>query len=190
MNDPGPLRSAAGGDFMRYVKSPAVTPLRDVIGRLEGAGIAAALGGSGLLAALGLAREVRDWDLTTDAAQADVAAALAGFDQELAGSSGVHADHKVMLPAHSIEVICRFAFHVKGGVVRIPTRVTRRWEELPVGSPEAWAVAYALLDRPAKADLLWNWLGGRTPDREVVDLLLAQPLPPEVRGAARRVHFT
>lgn len=176
------------GDFMQNVKSPPLPPLHDVIGRLERAGITAALGGSGLLAALGLATEVRDWDLTTDASQGEVAAALAGLDQELAGSSGVHADHKVMLPGVSVEVICRFAFHVKGGVVRIPTRVTRRWQDVPVGSPEAWAVAYALLDRPAKADLLWSWLAGRTADLEVVERLLAQPLPESV--AARLAALT
>ena len=136
------------------------------------------LGGSGLLAALGLADHVRDWDLTTDATQAEIEALVRDLAPELAGPSGVHADHKVMLPSIDSEVICRFAFHVEGGVVRIPTVVTRRWQETPIGSAEAWAVAYALMDRVEKSERLFAWLEMQGGNEAALARLRAEPLPP------------
>jgi hypothetical protein len=47
-----------------------------VVTALQDHGADAALGGSGLLAALGLVDAVRDWDVTTDADPAVVEAAL------------------------------------------------------------------------------------------------------------------
>ena len=47
--------------------APPLRPLLVLVERLERAGIVVALGGSGLLATLGLTDAVRDWDLTTDA---------------------------------------------------------------------------------------------------------------------------
>jgi hypothetical protein len=54
--------------------APPSDPLLEAVSRLEGAGLVVALGGSGLLGALGLATEAHDWDLTTDSAPGDVAA--------------------------------------------------------------------------------------------------------------------
>jgi hypothetical protein len=48
----------------------------DVIAALQVHGVVAAVGGSGLLAALGLVDQVRDWDVTTDAATETVEVAL------------------------------------------------------------------------------------------------------------------
>lgn len=159
--------------------TPPFEPLRDVVGRLERAGLGCALGGSGLLAAFGLATEVRDWDLTTDASIDEVTATLAELPNEVVGSSGIHADHKLM--TGPVEVIARFALLAGGRVVRVPTIVTRRWNGVPVGSPEAWAIAYALMDRAAKADTLFAWLDGRA-DPDAVARLLEQPLPETLRA--------
>src|SRR5262245_2371184 len=96
-----PRRCASPGrslPFMFHLKSsPPVGPLLDAVRRLEGAGLVVALGGSGLLAALGLESEARDWDLTTDAMPDDVAARFAGITIERVGPGGIHADHKVQL---------------------------------------------------------------------------------------------
>lgn len=159
------------------IDTPPLRPLRDVVARIEGAGLACALGGSGLLVALGLARRARDWDLTTDAPRTRLEPLLADLIPEHVGPNGVHADQKLVLPALRIECIIGFAFHAGGPIVRIPTRVMRRWRGLPVGSPEAWAVAYALLGRSAKSDLLFAHLARRGADAQVVDLLLDEPLP-------------
>lgn len=164
---------------MSSTSTPPFEPLHQVVARLECAGIECALGGSGLLAALDLTTEVRDWDLTTDASIDDVTAALAELPNEVVGSSGIHADHKLM--TGPIEVIARFALLAEGRIVRVPTLVTRHWNGVPVGSPEAWAIAYALMGRAEKAETLFEWLDGRA-DTGSVARLLVQPLPEALRS--------
>ena len=159
------------------IATPPLDHALEVIGRLERAGLECAVGGSGLLAALGLARVVRDWDVTTDAPRADVEAAVAGLAWDHKGSDALHADEKLMFPALELEIIRGFAFVVPGGIVRVPTRVSRRWRGLPIGSPECWAVAYALLGRDAKRDALFAWLERHGADAAAIAALLAQPLP-------------
>ncbi len=159
------------------MSTPPLAPLREVVAALEGSGLACALGGSGLLAALGLVGHVNDWDLTTDAPLEDVERALTGRVIERAGPSGVHADHKAMLAAARTEVIARFALVAPAGPVRIPTVVTGRWEGVPLGSPEAWAVAYTLMARAARADLLFAHLAGCGVDEITRARLLDEPLP-------------
>ena len=163
--------------FMHHLKSPPIEPLHQVVGALERGGLVCALGGSGLLAALGLAIEVNDWDLTTDAPPERVREALRGFATVWCGSSGIHADQKLMLPAQRVECIIGFAFHSEAGVTRIPTQVASRWRDVPVGSPESWAAAYALLGREAKALLLFDWLERQGAEAARVAALLSQPLP-------------
>ena len=163
--------------------TPPLPPLLDVVARLEALGIPCALGGSGLLAALGLADRVGDWDLTTDATVEEMLPAARGLAWERAGSDALHADAKLMFPELDIEVIARFAFHVPGGVVRIPTVVTGRWRGVPLGSPEGWAVAYDLLGRAGKRDRLLAHLRAHGHDAAVVRVLRAQPLPPGIAAA-------
>jgi hypothetical protein len=182
----------AARDFTHHVKCPPTAPLRAVIESLERAGVPCALGGSGLLAALGLIDRVNDWDLTCDADPAEVAAALAGRRATLHGNDLLHADHKLALEAERIEVICRFAFHVKQGVVRLPSVISGRAGGVPLGSPEVWAVAYALLAegeaserRRVRTELLFTHLGRHGADPGVVRRLLEQPLPAEVAERLR-----
>ena len=163
---------------MYHMKSsPALAPVVARVKRLEHSGLVVALGGSGLLAALGLADRVRDWDLTTDAALEPVLEALAGEPLSLHGSDTLHADRKVVLDDGAIEIIVGFAFHVDGGVVRIPTIVTGRWQGLPLGSPEGWAVAYELLGRPGKSETLLAHLAAVGADEQAIARLLREPLP-------------
>ncbi len=164
------------------LETPPIEPLLDVVARVERAGIVCALGGSGLLAALGLVDSVRDWDLTADAPLERLLPLARGLRYETAGSDALHADAKLVLPDLAVEVIAEFAFRVPRGVVRIPTVVTGCWRDLPLASPEAWAVAYDLLDRPAKRDLLVAYLRARGADREIAARLLAEPLPERTAG--------
>jgi hypothetical protein len=164
----------------RSLSTPSLEPLLEVVARIEAEGIGCALGGSGLLAALGLARTVRDWDLTAEAPLERLLPIARGWRHETADSSGVHADAKLVFPDLAIEVIARFAFHAPEGVVRIPTVVTGRWRGVPLGSPEAWAVAYHLLGRPAKRDLLLGHVRACGHDPRLVATLLCQPLPEEI----------
>jgi len=165
---------------------PPLEPLAEVARRLDRAGITWALGGSALLHALGLGDSVRDWDLTTDRSQDDVHAALADLAPTLHGNSGIHADHKVVCFDGTVEVICRFAFFgADREIIRIPTMVSGQWNDYPVGSPEGWAVAYALMmaekpDRMEKATTLFAWVQSRG-DRKRAEAMLQQPLPEELR---------
>jgi hypothetical protein len=166
----------------RAVTTPPLEPLREVVAVLERGGLRATLGGSGLLAALGLANDVRDWDLTVDAAAADVLPLLGGREATLCGSDALHADEKLTLDGGAIEIICRFAFFVPGGVVRLPVVERGRWQGVPLASPEVWAVAYALLERPTKADMLFGWLAREGAEDEVLQALLREPLPAALRA--------
>jgi len=166
------------------VQTPPVESLQKVFGRLRVAGVPCALGASGLLASLGLVDHVRDWDITADGDVAAIAAVFADLPQELAGNSGIHADHKVMLPGESAEVIVNFAFAVEGPVIRIPTLVRGSWNGVATASPECWAVAYSLMGeyegvalRRERAELLFAYLEQKGADPEALRFLLAQPLP-------------
>lgn len=173
---------------MHHVKSiPPLPRLLATVERLERSGIVVALGGSGLLAALGLIDEVRDWDLTTDSSAESVRAALRGEPLTHKGQDELHADQKLMLAGGTIEVILGFAFHTEGGVVHIPTVVTGRWQGVPLGSPECWAVAYDLLAHPTKSEMVFDHLAGRGADGVMVARLLREPLPAPLAARLARL---
>lgn len=178
MSDGPPGPASGTSHFMHHLKSsPPLPLLRDYVARLERGGLTVALSGSGLLAALGLTDTVRDWDLTCDDPLDRVIAALGGEPFVHHGSDALHADQKLALADGAVEVIVGFAFHVEGAVVRIPTIVSARVEGIPLASPEAWAIAYALLGRQPKSDALFDHLARHGSDPAVVARLLAEPLP-------------
>jgi len=171
---------------------PPLEPLREVGRRLDAAGIVWALGGSALMHALGLSNSVYDWDLTVEVSQADAHAALRDLTPTLHGNLGIHADHKVVCFDGTVEVICRFAFfRADGGdgVIHIPTIVTRMWNGFPIGSPEAWAVAYALMigekpGRAEKSDALFAWAREHG-DPQRLAIMLAESVPEDVAARLR-----
>ena len=156
---------------------PPLAPLHETILRLERGGVACALGGSGLLMAFGLAGSVRDWDLTTDLPIERVRLALGDLPHELHGPADLHADSKLRMAGGMIELIVGFAIRTDRTVVRLPTRVSIRWRGTPVGSPEVWAAAYALMGRSEKSSLLFGLLADRGADPSAIAVLLEQPLP-------------
>mgnify|MGYP006955651402 CR=1 FL=1 len=164
---------------MHHVKStPSWAALVETVGRLEAAGLTVALGGSGLLAALGLADAVRDWDVTTDEPLERVTRALDGGPFTWHGSDALHADQKLALAGGEIEVIVGFAFYTPRGLVRIPTVVSARHHAVPLGSPACWAVAYHLLGREEKCERLFAHLARHAAETETIRRLLEEPLPP------------
>ena len=165
--------------------APPSGPLIDAVRRLEDAGLTVALGGSGLLGALSLATAARDWDLTTDSTLEEVASKLSGMELERFGPSGIHADHKLRLAGGAVEIICGFAIRSGSGVVRIPTVVSARAEQIPLGSPEAWAAAYALLGRAEKSESLMRWIEAHGADAGVIARLTAEPLPEPLAARLR-----
>ena len=156
---------------------PPFEPLAVASRRLTEARVPHALGASGLLFAHGLATHARDWDVTVEADHATVEPLFRDLGPRFVGSSGVHADSKLVLNGGTVELILRFAFVVPGGIVRVPTLVDGTWRGIPLGALEAWACAYALLDRPAKADLVFARLSERGARPDALEAVLAQPLP-------------
>jgi hypothetical protein len=167
------------------VETPPFDNLWLVLDRLDAARIPHAVGGSALLASLGLVSRVRDWDITADADIDALVSVLAEFAGERFDSSGVHADHKLTLFGGEVEVIARFALRSDAGVFRVPLRETAAWHGMPVASPEAWAVAYALMGRDAKAEMLFAHLARHGANAEVLEAILAQPVP---AALARRLE--
>ena len=182
---------------MYHMKCPPIGPLLEVVGRLERAGVPCALGGSGLLAALGLIDTVNDWDLTCDADPTRVQSLLVGHPGESHGNDTLHADHKLALPDDRIEVICGFAFHGPRGVIRLECMPADRWQGVPLSTPETWAVAYTLLAdgeqsarRRERAELLFEQIARRGAHAGVIARLLAQPLPQLLAERLRALPLT
>ena len=182
LRDPLPVYEPPAG-----VDHPPLAPLLALLERLRAHGLPHALGASGLLAALGLVRKVNDWDVTVEASVGKLEAACAGLAFSRHGNSGCHADHKLGFEQERIELIADFAFFGPHGIVRIPTAVTGDWQGIPVGSPTAWAAAYALMGeldddsrRRERAAALFAWLAGQPAEHEVRETLLAQSPPAEV----------
>lgn len=152
---------------------------------LSDAGIVCALGGSGLLHSLGLIGEVHDWDVTTDAPLDQVERALARYNvMRLPHGDGIYASaYRLAIhgDAREIDLIGAMAIRTEGGVCRLPAIVAGSYHGIAVGSAEVWAVAYRLMGRAAKADLLAAYLRTHGARAEIVAMLLAQPLPDEVR---------
>jgi hypothetical protein len=159
---------------------PPFPPLADASRRLAAAAIPHALGASGLLCAHGLADHARDWDVTVEADRDDVEPLFADLAPRFVGSSGVHADSKLVLHGGTVELILRFAFVVPGGIVRVPTLVDGTWRGIPLGALEAWAAAYALLGRAEKSARVFARLAERGARPEALAALLSQPLPAEL----------
>ena len=164
---------------------PPFAPLAEASRRLATAGVPHALGASGLLFAHGLADHARDWDVTVEADRADVELLFEDTAPRFVGSSGVHADSKLVLHDGVVELILRFAFVVPGGIVRVPTLVDGSWRGIPLGALEAWAAAYALLERPAKADLVFARLAERGARDSALAAVLGQPLPAALAARLR-----
>jgi hypothetical protein len=143
---------------------PRLDAAIEVVTALESRSIVVALGGSGLLAALGLLDEVRDWDLTTDENPRLVEAALdaAGLRSwsVAAGDLNYTTQARFCVPGDGCEVdlIVGFGIRYKGEIVHLPTRVTGQWRGLPLGDPVTWELTYRILGRTARAEALQRWL--------------------------------
>lgn len=182
------------------VSMPPREPLREVTARLDAAGIEWAIGGSGLLAALGLVGRVNDWDVQVESDPEPLKFLFATLPHEFHGHGGCHADWKLAFEAQRTELIPRFAFFAPAGVVRIRLHVTRHWQGLPIASPEGWAVAYWLMGRhdepeqrvrrAARAERLLVWLDEQGADGARLDELLAEPLPEELARRLQRLRRT
>jgi hypothetical protein len=166
--------------------------LRTVIAALEQHGLAPTLGGSGLLLAHGLTSEAGDWDVLVDAEPEAVTAAL---DEE--GLTWVDADERgdryateerLLVEVNGVEVDVMVGFAIWPGgresgnaAVRIPSLASGAWSDTPLGSLEAWLVAYRLMEREGKPEAIVAHLEEHGANPLHVQRMLAEPLPEELR---------
>jgi hypothetical protein len=200
------LAEGAAATLIASAKSeprlPPIEPLRRLTDRLDEAGLAWAVGASGLLASLGLVAEVNDWDVQVAADPVELQWLFADVPHTFHGHGGCHADWKLAFGDERTELIPRFAFYAPDGVVHVPLHVSGHWRGLPMASPEGWACAYWLMgqfDVPAlrvrraeRAGLLLAYLVQHGADPGRVEELLGEPLPPplaeHLRALARTIH--
>lgn len=152
------------------MRLPPTDVVTGVVRLLRAHGMEPALGGSGLLVALGLAETANDWDLTVDAPEDAVRAALdeGGFrfsdGTTRARPYATRRRFVVDGGDHAIDLLVGFAlWSPEEELISLPTRVTGWWKGLPLADPLVWERAYVLLGRPAKAALLRRWLADAAP---------------------------
>ncbi|WP_248929144.1 hypothetical protein [Paenibacillus hamazuiensis] len=173
---------------------PDLSGLKAVAQALEKAGIAYALGGSGLLYSLGLAETVNDWDVMTEAQQDVVERSLRDFDvaEKKSGDFPFATAYKLMVRFRDgqppVEMIGSFAIRSEQGLCRLPAIPSSRWEGIWTGSAEVWYAAYSLMQRTEKAELLLAYLRKHGVDREAVRRLLEEPLPPAIKAELSALH--
>lgn len=148
----------------RTPRTPSVAAVQLLFRLFDQHGIHASLGGSGLLAALGLADTVHDWDVTTGADSQTVEYVLRGLELPYARTPrrapfATEACFLVDAGDHTIDVLSRFGFDTPAGFVPVPTRTSGTWRGLPLGGAQEWALAYRLMGRHDRAAALERWLG-------------------------------
>ena len=115
---------------MTAARTPPLETVRALQAALAEAGAPSVVGGSGLLAALELVDEARDWDLVLPAGSVEAAErVLAALGLEATRTADEHPLYatEVMLTVdagdHAIDVLVGFALRTPDGVVGIPARV-------------------------------------------------------------------
>lgn len=141
--------------------TPPLETVRALQVALAEAGVVAVVGGSGLLASLGLVGEARDWDLVLPPGSGETAervlAALGLEARRAAGGHPLYATEAIFAVDagdHTIDVLVGFAIRTSAGVVEIPARPGGHWRSLVMARTDDWAVAYRAMGRDARAELL------------------------------------
>jgi hypothetical protein len=62
----------------------------------------------------------------------------------------------------------------------MPTVPISSWNGVQVSAPEVWFVAYALMNRTDKANLLFSFLKNNGARNEILNKLMKEPLPDEL----------
>nr|WP_236870958.1 hypothetical protein [Brevibacillus laterosporus] len=153
--------------------------------QLQKKNISFALGGSALLYSLGLAKEFRDIDLTTDVPREQLSEALAPYHVKVENSGdGIYNTHyrlAVELDGKEIDFMGIFSVKTKTGVCHLPCLPAYEWRGIPVCAPEVWAVAYQLIGRMEKAERIYGYLQEHGVDQKVCERLLKEPLPADIK---------
>lgn len=136
--------------------TPPFDTVRMIQQALLAEGITSAVGGSGLMASLGLVETVNDWDLVTDADPDAVRSVLhtLNLDFQRKEASGIFrtaALYSVAANDHEIDVLVRFALASPAGTARIDAIAGAEWNGLTMARPEEWVLAYHGQTRQGRA---------------------------------------
>lgn len=164
--------------------------LCEITNAMDNQGIPYALGGNGLLHALGLSETVQDWDLTVECPVDEVAQAVERHGAESrtmqlkpSEDSAFASEFRMAISDEEckIDLFGNFAIRTEYGTCHLPATPTSEWEGIQLGSPEVWAVAYMLMNREDKANRLLSYLRTHCANSNTIRLLLDEPLPQRVR---------
>ncbi|MGQ8874412.1 hypothetical protein [Paenibacillus sp. TSA_86.1] len=150
-----------------------------LIKRLEENNIAYSLGGSAMLYVLGLVDSVNDWDVMVDCPKSKFIEAIAAYDwiEKESGDKPFASEYRLEIKSLDVDVIGGFAFDVDGRRLELPLCPIPnvKWHGMNVSSPEVWYVAYHMMGRPEKADLIMEYLqtSNTYVNRDLIKSLLA-----------------
>lgn len=138
--------------------TPPLEPVRSIVAALDAAGLPVAVGGSAVLAALGLVDVVRDWDVAVQGDPDAVGRILDSLGLTVADRTE-HVPpfatvRRFVVDAgdHDLDVLVGFALRDGPAVWRVPVRVFSTWHGLPIAHPADWERAYRLMGRTDRAD--------------------------------------
>lgn len=110
-----------------------------------------ALGGSGLLFALGVIEKVKDWDIATEAPLENVIEALKGLESKIIPNNELFKSQyliKVAIGNTEIDNIGYFSIKKSNGASHIvPVKNFKDWNGIPLADPYEWLLAYKLMGR-------------------------------------------
>lgn len=148
-----------------------------IIRRFEENDLSYSLGGSGLLHYLGLTDAVNDWDLMVDCPKNILLKAIDGYDwlELQSGDYPFASKYRIHIASLRIDIIGGFAFHAGGELIHLPISHigNRTWDGIKVSSPEIWYLAYHLMGREEKSNLI---LGHLQAYKDIVDKHLIRDL--------------
>ncbi|MCC6278818.1 MAG: hypothetical protein IT289_12975 [Oligoflexia bacterium] len=141
---------------------PSLEALTTLSVKLSQLTIKHSLGGTGLLYALGLLKDVHDWDIQVDAAFEDLKDLLTDYKWTRLDQTERFASKflvQLNVDGTIIDLIGEFAIRdLKGAIHKIQNIVSGYWKGVPLGSPEQWHKAYQLMNRPDRVQILDKFL--------------------------------
>ncbi|CAI6036166.1 hypothetical protein PAECIP112173_00827 [Paenibacillus sp. JJ-100] len=143
----------------KVIHPEAIIPF---VKRLEENNIAYSLGRSAMLYFFNLVGSINDWDLMVDCPKSKFIEAIAGYDwiDKESGDKPFASEYRMEIESLHVDVIGGFAFEVDGKRLELPIShiPNVQWHGMNVSSPEIWYVAYQMMGRKEKADLILLYL--------------------------------
>lgn len=160
--------------------------LYPIISKLESDNIAYALGGSGLLFFLGLIDSVNDWDITVDCKKDTLIHAISGYDwiDQRTGDYPFASQFRLSIHTHKIDFIGGFACYSNDTIIKLPVSYFLEIQGIKLSNPEIWYVAYDLMGRKEKSNLIMKYLTtnkDKTNKYLIKQLLMQDGLNKEIR---------